>query len=72
MNLTIANATGDGFATVWPCDQPKPATSNINFVGISTIANGVVSAVAADGTVCIETGQSAAHVLVDLAGFVNT
>ena len=67
VNVTAANATGDGFFTVWNCDGPVPGTSNGNFVGVSTIANNVVVGVD-DGAICVQLGQSSAHVIVDVFG----
>jgi hypothetical protein len=30
VNVTAANATGDGYFSVWNCDGPAPTTSNGN------------------------------------------
>ena len=30
LTITVADATADGFVTVWPCDQPQPLASTIN------------------------------------------
>ena len=30
LNVTGTDATGNGFVTVWPCDQPQPTASNLN------------------------------------------
>lgn len=72
LNITIVEADGAGFATVWPCGEPQPETSNVNFVGVSTIANGAITKVGNDGepgAICIVLGQVAAHVLVDVNGY---
>lgn len=70
MNVTVANAQGDGFVTVWPCGGERPDTSNGNFVGITTIANKVISGIGENHSICIELGQSPAEIIVDLFGFV--
>ena len=31
LNLTAVDPDGSGFATVYPCGSPRPATSNVNF-----------------------------------------
>ena len=67
VNVTVANATGDGFFTVWDCAGPVPGTSNGNFVGVSTIANNVLVGVD-DGAICVQLGQSPAHLIVDVFG----
>jgi Tfp pilus assembly major pilin PilA len=69
LNVTVANATGDGFITVYPCGQPLPATSSANYVGITTVANNVITALGENRSVCIHTGQAAADVIVDLMGY---
>ena len=67
LNLTVSWPRDAGYVTVWPCDQPRPATSNLNFSRHQTVANLVVTRVAADGTACLATSQDA-HVIVDLEG----
>src|SRR5690349_16844133 len=39
INLTATEATGPGFLTAWPCGQPQPATSVLNFVPGQSVAN---------------------------------
>src|SRR6478672_4061872 len=39
LNLTVTDATGPGFLTVWPCGDTPPATSILNFVPGQTAAN---------------------------------
>jgi hypothetical protein len=70
VNVTVANASADGFFTVWGCDDPMPGTSNGNFVGVSTIANNVVVSVDGSGEICVRLGQADGEVMVDLMGFV--
>jgi hypothetical protein len=74
LNITIVEADGDGFATVWPCGDARPETSNVNFVGVTTIANGAITKVGGEsepGQICIELGQVAAHVVVDVSGYFD-
>ena len=33
MNVTVTNPAAAGFVTVWPCGQPQPLASNLNYVG---------------------------------------
>ncbi len=68
LNITITEAKGPGFATVYPCGIPKPLASTINYDAGSTVANLVVSKIGTDGKVCIFT-QSAAHILADVNGY---
>jgi murein peptide amidase A len=69
LNLTITRATGDGFATVHPCDQAVPTTSTINFHRGVDIANASPLTPTAGG-VCV-TSSIAADVVIDLTGWWN-
>ena len=68
LNVTVTNAGGSGFVTVWPCDAERPTASNLNYVAGQTVANSVVSAVAADGRVCLYT-HGAVDLVVDITGW---
>ena len=67
VNLTVPGAVGRGFATLYACDQPRPATSSLNYQPNQSIANGVITKVSAAGTVCVYLNQSA-HVILDVFG----
>jgi hypothetical protein len=67
LNVTVTWPRADGFLTVWPCDQPRPVASNLNYIRHQTVANLAVTRVAADGSACVYTSQDA-HVVVDLEG----
>lgn len=69
LNLTVTGAAGEGYATVYPCGSPRPEASTINFEVGSTIANGIVAKVGADGDVCIYTSVDA-DVVVDVDGYL--
>ena len=71
LTATAVAPDGPGFLTVYPCDQPRPTASNVNFdaaaaTGRAT-ANLAVAARPADGYVCVYT-HATAHVVVDVAG----
>ncbi len=68
INLTIANPSGQGFATVWPCGVPRPTASNVNFRAGRNVANMVVAPIGTNGSICIHT-HKVAHVIVDVAGW---
>jgi peptidoglycan hydrolase-like amidase len=68
LNLTIVDSVSQAYATVWPCGAPRPTASNVNFLGGTRVANGVVAPIGADGSVCIYTHANA-HVVVDIAGW---
>ena len=68
LNITVTEAEGEGFLTVFPCGAPQPTASNLNYVAGQTVPNLVVAKVGAGGAVCIFNG-GATHVLVDVAGY---
>jgi hypothetical protein len=72
MNLTATNATGPGYVTAWPCDQPAPEASSLNYAGGEPgVPNHAIVPVAPDGTVCIATGVHPADVIVDVDGWFS-
>ncbi|MFT6436958.1 MAG: hypothetical protein ACJAVI_005032 [Candidatus Azotimanducaceae bacterium] len=71
LNVTVVNPESAGFITVYPCDVARPLSSNVNYSAGQVVANGVISPVSADGTVCIFT-QSPSDIVVDLAGWLPT
>jgi len=71
LNVTVVNAQAAGFATVYPCGQPRPETSNLNYAAGQTIPNLVIAKPGVLGWVCIYS-DAAIDVLADLAGFFPT
>jgi hypothetical protein len=71
LNLTVTAPTGPGFLTAYPCDQPRPDVSNVNYVAGQDVANLATVKTAADGTVCLY-ALATTHVIADLAGFMDT
>jgi hypothetical protein len=68
LNVTVAEAQGSGFVTVWPCGHPMPNASNLNYGPGSTIPNAVITQVGENGSVCFYTSE-ASHLLVDIDGY---
>ena len=67
MNVTLVDADADGYATVYPCGEGRPATSNVNVASGQTIANFAVVRPDADGEICVYSSM-AADILVDVLG----
>ena len=67
VTITVTEASGPGFITVWPSGQPMPLASTSNFAAGETRANGALLALDASGglSVFVMTG---AHVVVDVSG----
>ncbi len=68
LNVTATEAAGWGYLTVYPCDEPRPEASNVNYDPGQTIPNLVLAKVGAGGKVCIYS-HADTHVVVDLAGW---
>jgi hypothetical protein len=68
VNVTVTQPGAGGYLTVWPCGQPKPLASNLNYAPNQTIPNLVISRLASGGTICI-TSQHSTHVVVDVNGW---
>ena len=68
LNVTVADAQGTGYVTVYPCGAMQPNASNLNFVAGSTIPNGVIAKIGTDGKVCLYTSEPA-QLLADVAGY---
>jgi subtilisin family serine protease len=74
VNVTVTDAQGDGFLTVFPadsggaCGSPTP-TSNLNFRRGMTRAN-LAYATLGGGALCVYTSVPA-HVIVDVTGYLG-
>ncbi|CAB4892362.1 unannotated protein [freshwater metagenome] len=68
LNITVTNAAGPGFVTIYPCGSPKPDASSLNYSTGSTIANGVIAKVGTGGKVCLYT-SNATDLIADINGY---
>ncbi|MCC6988734.1 MAG: hypothetical protein IT181_07035, partial [Acidobacteria bacterium] len=68
VNATEVGAVGAGFLTFWPCDQPRPLASNVNFPDGRPVPNAAAVRVAPGGTICVVSNVTTA-VIVDVFGF---
>lgn len=71
VTVTVVEPRQAGFVTLWPCDQPRPETSVLNYARGQTVANSVVVPVDAERRLCVY-ASSPTHVLVDLEGLVRS
>ncbi|HWL45605.1 MAG TPA: hypothetical protein VNQ73_21870 [Ilumatobacter sp.] len=69
LNVTAVGATAPGYLTVYPCDQPRPVASNVNYTTGSVNSNGVFAALDASGKACIFS-RADVHVVVDVNGWL--
>ena len=70
LNVVAVEPSEPGFLTVYPCGQPVPTASNINFVTVPVVSNLVIAGPSADDRVCVFSSAET-DVVVDLAGVFN-
>ncbi len=69
LNVTVTEPTLSGHLTVWPSDQPREITSNLNFASGQTVPNMVIAKVSGTGRVSIYNSAGSTHVIVDVVGY---
>jgi hypothetical protein len=67
-NVTAVQPLAPGFVTVWPCDSPRPETSNLNHGTGGAVPNLVTVKLAANGTVCLYS-SAPTHLLADVGAW---
>lgn len=73
VNITEANATGNGLITAWPGGTAQPATSNLNFAKGEVRAASAIVPVGSDGTIHLAYGGSGAtRLIVDVEGYFSS
>ena len=68
LNVTVTEAAGPGYITVYPCGSTLPNSSNVNYVSGQTIPNAVIVKVGAQGNVCLF-NSAPTHLIVDITGW---
>jgi hypothetical protein len=68
LNVTVDQPQAWGYVTVFPCGEPLPESSNLNYVAGETVANAVVAKIGVGGKVCLYT-YAATHLIVDVTAF---
>ena len=68
VNLTAANAVQPGYMTAFPCGQPVPNASNVNFKQSEARAVGAIVGLGLGNTLCV-VADTTVHVIVDVTGF---
>jgi hypothetical protein len=71
LNFTAVDAEGPGYVTAWPCGEPQPNASNINYLASAPVAGSTIVKVGAAGSVCVYIGQSSTHLLADVTGWFS-
>ena len=68
VNLTVDRAAAAGYLTAFPCGQPVPPSSNLNFVAGEARAVAAIVGLGLGSTMCVLT-DIAADVIVDVTGY---
>ena len=63
-NLTVTEGRGSGYLTAFACDQPRPTTSNLNYLSRQAVSNFVAVRTDPAGEFCVYLSRSA-HVVFD-------
>lgn len=69
-NVTADRFAGAGFALMFPCGQPVPGSSNLNFGHQGATANSVLMPIGADNTVCVQS-SIATDLIVDVTAYLS-
>ncbi len=67
LNLTVVAPSSAGWAVVYPCQEPRPLASNVNFAARATVAASVTATLSPRGTVCVYS-TATTHLVIDLVG----
>jgi hypothetical protein len=70
VTVTVTGTQGDGYATIYPCGQPAPLASDLNYRAGASVPAFTLAALPSDGKVCVFT-YAAAHVVADMAGWLD-
>src|SRR4029077_285746 len=65
LNVTVTDPVAPGFLTVFPCGDPQPNASSVNYVANATVANSVITKIGTGGRVCLFSLAST-HLIVDV------
>ena len=68
VNLTVDRAAAAGYLTAFPCGQPAPPSSNLNFVAGEARAVAAIVGLGLGSTMCVMS-DVAADVIVDVNGY---
>ncbi len=67
VTVTAVTPTAGGHLTVYPCGDPRPTASNVNYVAGRTMAAAAIARLGEGGSLCVYT-HAATHLIVDVNG----
>lgn len=68
LNVTVAEPTGSGFVTVYPCGATQPNASNVNFTAGEVGPNAAIAKIGVDGKVCLFVSNNT-NLIVDVTAY---
>ena len=68
LNVTVTNPAAAGFVTAWPCGQPRPNASNLNYEAGQNVPNLVIAKLGDGGRVCLFS-MVQTDLIADVAGY---
>lgn len=71
LNVTVVDASRDGYLTVYPCGSTAPLASNLNYATGQTVANAVQVGLSDEGDLCV-VSFAATDVVIDVAGWASS
>ncbi|HWL43315.1 MAG TPA: DUF1996 domain-containing protein, partial [Ilumatobacter sp.] len=71
LNVTAVEPQGAGHVTVFPCSEPQPLASNLNYAPGDIVANLVIAKPDAAGKVCLFS-HATTHLVADVSGHFPT
>ena len=69
LEVTAVVPDAPGYITVWPCEEERPGTSNVNFLAGQIVPKLVLARVDSFGDICVYS-LALTDVLVDVVGYV--
>ncbi len=69
VNLTAVQASGPGYATVYPCSAEVPTASSLNYTAGVNLGNEVIAQLDTDGDLCVFV-FTGTHLTLDVTGYL--
>jgi hypothetical protein len=71
LNVTVTDATGSSYLTVWPTGATRPTASDLNWIAGQTTSNLSLATLGSNGTIQIYNAAGSVDVIVDVSGWYS-
>ena len=68
VNVTAIRPVQNGYITVWPCNEPRPNASTLNYAAGQVVANGATIKLDPQGDICVYANRET-DLVVDVTGY---